>query len=74
METRNGSPVTIHLQSGGKAIVLAGDDANAVSNGFIYFVDDSLGDNVGTIEADDVVLVATLATHDLGTETNANFF
>jgi hypothetical protein len=39
----------------------------------IYYVNDSLGANVGTIEADDVVLVGTLPTFDLDTLTVANF-
>jgi hypothetical protein len=68
-----GNGDAMFLTSGGKAIVIGGDDSAAGSSALIYFVNDSLGANVGTVEADDVVLVGTLATFDLNTLTIANF-
>jgi len=67
-----GNGDAMYLTSGGKGIVIAGDDS-AATGAQIYFVNDSLGANVGTIETDDVVLVGTLATFDLDTLTIANF-
>ena len=68
-----GNGDAMYITSGGKGIVIGGDDSDALSSAMIYFVNDSLGANVGTIEADDVVLVGTIATFDLDTLTIANF-
>jgi Ca2+-binding RTX toxin-like protein len=68
-----GNGDAMFISSGGKAIVIGGDDSAAASSALIYFVNDSIGANVGTIEADDVVLVGTIATFDLDTLTAANF-
>ena len=61
----------LHLNSGGKGIVLAGDDS-AATTGFIYFVDDTLDGVNGTIATGDVVVVANF-TLDLDTFTAGNF-
>jgi hypothetical protein len=61
----------LHLNSGGKGIVLAGDDNGAVT-GFIYFVDDTLDGTNGTISTTDVTTVANF-TLDLNTFTAGNF-
>jgi Ca2+-binding RTX toxin-like protein len=64
----------MHLNSGGKAIIINGDDSAATAGTEIYFADDSLGANVGTIEADDLVTVAVFsAGFDMDTLTAANF-
>ncbi len=60
------------INSGGKAILLAGADNAATAGANIWFVDDNLGDTVGTIESDDIVSVATL-TIDVDTVTAGNF-
>ena len=62
----------LHLASGGKAVVIGGDDSAATAGATISYVDDSLGANVGTIEADDVVIVGT-TTLDIDTLTAGNF-
>jgi hypothetical protein len=61
----------LHLTSGGKGIVLGGDDSGA-RTGFIYFVDDSLDGVNGTIATADVVVVGNF-TLDLDTFTAGNF-
>ena len=61
----------LHLNSGGKGIVLAGDDS-AATTGFIYFVDDTLDGTNGTISTTDVTTVANF-TLDLNTFTAGNF-
>ena len=63
----------MHLASGAKGIVIAGSDADANDSAFIFLVDDSVGATQGTIAADDVVLIGTIATFDLDTLTTANF-
>ena len=62
----------LHLSSGGKAVVIGGDNSAATAGATISYVDDSLGANVGTIEADDVVFVGT-TTLDIDTLTAGNF-
>ena len=62
----------LHLASGGKAVVIGGDDSAATAGATISYVDDSLGANVGTIEADDIVIVGT-TTLDIDTLTAGNF-
>ena len=64
---------SMHLSSGAKGIVIAGYDGDAGDTAKIYLVDDSVGTNAGTIEADDVVIIGTLATFDVDTLTNFNF-
>ena len=63
----------MHLSSGAKGVVIAGYDGDAGDSARVYLVDDSVGDTAGTIEADDVVLIGTLATFDVDTITTANF-
>ena len=60
------------IGSGGKAIILAGDDSAATAGAQIWFIDDTLDGTNGTITATDVVQVATV-TLDIDTTTNANF-
>jgi Ca2+-binding RTX toxin-like protein len=62
----------LHIASGGKAVVIGGDDSAATAGATISYVDDSLGANVGTIEADDIVIVGT-TTLDIDTLTAGNF-
>ena len=64
---------SMHLSSGAKGIVIAGYDGDAGDTAKIYLVDDSVGATAGTIEADDVVIIGTLATFDVDTLTNFNF-
>ena len=64
---------SMHLSSGAKGIVIAGYDGDAGDSARIYLVDDSVGATAGTIEADDVTLIGTLATFDVDTLTNFNF-
>ena len=68
-----GAGTALELQSGGKAIVIAGNDIDAGDGAVIYLVDDSLGAVQGTISADDVVKIGTLATFDVDTLTGFNF-
>jgi len=68
-----GVGTAINLQSGGAAIILAGNDIDANDGAVIFIVDDSVGDTVGTIEADDVSIIGTLATFDIDTLTGAHF-
>jgi hypothetical protein len=61
------------LDSGGKAIIIAGDASGTNATSFVYFVDDSLDGNAGTVSAADVVKVAvTSANFDLDTITTNN--
>ena len=62
----------LHISSGGKAVVIGGDNSAATAGAIIAFVDDSVGANVGTIEADDVSYVGT-TTLDIDTLTAGNF-
>ena len=68
-----GAGTALELQSGGKAIVIAGNDIDGNDGAVIYLVDDSLGAVQGTISADDVVKIGTLATFDVDTLTGFNF-
>ncbi|MDC1233519.1 hypothetical protein N8Z44_01215 [Planktomarina temperata] len=64
----------MELSSGGKGIVLVADAADANSVMSIFYVDDSLGTNVGTVEADDVALVGQSASGiDADALANGNF-
>jgi hypothetical protein len=49
----------LHMNSGGKGVVIGGDDSAATAGMQIYFVDDSLDGVLGTIGAADVVQVAS---------------
>jgi Ca2+-binding RTX toxin-like protein len=60
------------IASGGKAVIIAGDDAGAVAGGQIWFVDDTLDGVNGTVSATDVVQVAT-HTLDIDTLLAKNF-
>jgi Ca2+-binding RTX toxin-like protein len=68
-----GNGDSMHISSGGKGIVIAGYDGDANDTAVIYLVDDSVGATQGTIAADDVVKIGTLATFDVDTLTTANF-
>ncbi|MDG1026618.1 MAG: hypothetical protein P8R01_11885, partial [Gammaproteobacteria bacterium] len=69
-----GNGDAMHLSSGGKAIILAGDNGAAGDEVLIYLVDDTVGAVAGTISADDVVLIGTTSANvDLNTITPANF-
>jgi Ca2+-binding RTX toxin-like protein len=68
-----GNGDAMHLSSGAKGIVISGSDADAADTAYIFLVDDSVGATAGTIQADDVVLIGTLATFQLDTITTANF-
>jgi len=68
-----GAGTAINLQSGGKAIIISGNDIDGNDGAVIFIVDDTVGDTAGTIEADDVAIIGTLATFDLDTLTAANF-
>ena len=57
-----GTGDAFHISSGGKAVLISGDNGTAVALSQIMYIDDSLGANVGTIEADDVTIVATHTT------------
>ena len=64
----------LELSSGAKGIIIEGDDDGTDRALRIWFVDDSVGDNVGTIEADDVTLVGTTSNNlDLAGLANGNF-
>ncbi len=58
----NGSSA-FSMTSGGKAVVISGDQTKG-TDGQIWYIDDSVGATAGTIEADDIVLVATLKDAD----------
>jgi Ca2+-binding RTX toxin-like protein len=60
------------IASGGKAVIIAGDDGAATAGAQIWYVDDTLDGVNGTISATDVVQVATL-TLDIDTLTAKNF-
>jgi len=62
----------LHLNSGGKALVVGGDNSTATAGAQFYFVDDMLDGVSGTVSATDVVQVATL-TLDIDTLTAGNF-
>jgi hypothetical protein len=49
----------LHMNSGGKGVVIAGDDSAATAGAQIWFVDDSLDGTLGTIGAADCVQVAS---------------
>ena len=68
-----GAGNALHLSSGAKGIVIAGDDGANASTAYIYLIDDSVGANAGTIEADDVSIIGTIATFDIDTLTAAHF-
>ena len=69
-----GNGDAMHISSGGKAIILAGDNGAAGDEVLIYLVDDSVGAVAGTISADDIVLIGTTSGNiDLDTITPANF-
>ena len=57
-----GTGDAFHLSSGGSAVLISGDSGSAVALSQIMYIDDSVGANVGTIEADDVAIVATHTT------------
>jgi hypothetical protein len=62
----------LHINAGGKAVIIAGADDAATAGGSIYYVDDSVDGVVGTLSAADVVKVATL-TMDIDDLTAGNF-
>jgi len=66
-----GSGDAMSLTSGGKAILIAGDNSIATAGATIWYVDDSLGATAGTVEADDVVAVGILEI-DIDTITSSN--
>jgi Ca2+-binding RTX toxin-like protein len=66
-----GANNALELASGGKAIIIAGDDSAATAGATIYFIDDTLDGTAGTISAGDVVIVGT-ATLDIDTVLTAN--
>jgi Ca2+-binding RTX toxin-like protein len=67
-----GATNAFHLDSGGKAIILAGDDSAATAGAQIWFIDDTLDGVNGTVSATDVIQVGIL-TLDIDTTTDANF-
>jgi hypothetical protein len=62
----------LHLNSGGKAVIVGGDDSAATAGAQIYYVDDTLDGVNGTVSATDVVQVATLSL-DVDTLSAGNF-
>jgi hypothetical protein len=62
----------LHINSGGKGVVIAGNDDNTDRGGFIYFVDDNVDGVLGTLSGNDVTMVATF-TFDLDDFGAANF-
>jgi Ca2+-binding RTX toxin-like protein len=69
-----GNGDALYITSGGKGVVIAGDATTGTAlESLIYFVNDGLGANVGTIEADDVVLVGTLLNIDVDSLTLPSF-
>jgi hypothetical protein len=62
----------LHINSGGKGVVIAGNDDNTAQAGFIYFVDDNVDGVLGTLSGNDVMQVATF-TFDLDAFGAANF-
>jgi len=67
-----GTGDAMELASGGKAVVIAGYDGDTGDSAFIFLIDDTAGSIAGTISADDVTLVGTLATYDVDTILAAN--
>lgn len=67
-----GAGNALALTSGGKGIVIGGDDSAATAGATIYFVNDALDGVNGTVSATDVVIVGT-ATLDIDTLLAANF-
>jgi hypothetical protein len=68
-----GADTDLELGSGAKAVIVTGQTGGGQVNS-VFFVDDSVGDNVGTVEADDVAIVATTAGNiDLDVYTDFNF-
>jgi hypothetical protein len=63
----------LHLTSGGKGIVIGGNDSGGgTETGFIYFVDDTLDGTNGTVSTADVIVVANF-TQGLDDFTAGNF-
>jgi RTX calcium-binding nonapeptide repeat (4 copies) len=56
------------ITAGGKAVVISGEDTSADNTGYIWFVHDE--NSSGTITANEVVLVGTMATFDIDTISN----
>jgi hypothetical protein len=67
----DGAGDAMELVSGGKAIIIAGDNSAATAGALIYLVDDTLGAVAGTISADDIVIIGN-ATLDIDTVLAAN--
>lgn len=65
-----GAGNALAMTSGGKGIIIAGDNSAATAGATIYFVNDTLDGVNGTISATDVVIVGT-ATLDIDTLTIA---
>ena len=65
-----GAGDALALTSGGKGIIIAGDNSAATAGATIYFVDDTVDGVNGTISTADVVLVGTF-TLDIDTLTAA---
>jgi len=65
-----GSGDAFSLDSGGKAVVIVSDTTSQSS--FVLYVDDSVGATAGTIEADDVTVVASLGAFNIDTLITAN--
>ena len=68
-----GAGNALALTSGGKGIIIAGDDSAATAGATIYFVNDALDGVNGTVTATDVVIVGT-TTLDIDTLLAANNF
>jgi hypothetical protein len=62
----------LHINSGGKAVIVTGNDNNTPKAGFMYYVDDTLDGTNGTISVTDVTQIATL-TVDIDLLTAGNF-
>ncbi len=67
-----GAGNALSLTSGGKGIVIGGDNSTATPNAKIYFVNDALDGVNGNVSTADVVIVGT-ATLDIDTLLAANF-
>ena len=68
----NPSSKALALTSGGKGVVVAGDNNTATAGAIIYFVDDTIDGTNGTVSAADVVPVASM-TIDIDTILAANY-
>lgn len=69
-----GSGNAFSLSSGGKAIIITGDASGNNDKSQIWYIDDALDGNAGTVSATDVVLVGTTASNmDLDTLITSNF-